>query len=197
MQQQHQFDERTRLLNISYYKLHKIKINKITKKAIEMPLNQSVIVWNFIKKVKNSISETQHQYQNNAIAIGSERKNKLLNKHNENEPHLLVKQDQLNILLTHSKLSSDDLIVSSQRNDRDNDNMMMEDLMMEDLLMEDLTDFTFSLSTLSSSEQQQENNHYHQSSEFIGQPLDFNIEYFDDNIIDQFEQVISMLLDSE
>ena len=197
MQQQHQFDERTRLLNISYCKLQKIKINKITKKAIETPLNQSVIVWNFIKKVKNSIFETQHQHQNKENTIGSERKIKLLNNYNENEPQL-IEQDQLNILLKHSKLSYDDLIVS---NDGDNDIIMTEDFMMDDFMMEDLTDFTFSLSTLSSSEQNQENNHNYQKlsnpSESSGQPLDFNIEYFDDNIIDQFEQVISMLLDSE
>jgi hypothetical protein len=104
----------------------------------------------------------------------------------------------LNILLKHSKLSYDDLIVS---NDGDNGIIMTEDFMMDDFMMEDLTDFTFSLSKLSSSEQNQENNHNYQKlsnpSVSLGQPLDFNIEYFDDNIIDQFEQVISMLLDSE
>ena len=31
MQQQYQFDEKIRLLNISYFKIHKVKFNKLTK----------------------------------------------------------------------------------------------------------------------------------------------------------------------
>jgi hypothetical protein len=286
-QQQHQLDEKTRLLNISYLKLQQVKFNKITKRAIETPLNQSVIVWNFLKKVENLIFETQQQQQqqiinnetsintnpsidwatitppspqlpslscqqlenvntiqlmdiesnnvnnnnnssknnqnNKTTAIGSERKNKLLNKHNENEPPL-VEQDQLTVLLKRSKFSNDDLIVSSQPVDEDMD--------------EDITDTnTFSLwsSTLSTIQQQeQEYNYYyyyyHQqqqqqqqkscSYEFIDhhhhhqQQLDSNIEYFDDNMIDQssnnniintsssqtsnnIEQVINILIECE
>jgi hypothetical protein len=61
--QQQQLDEKTRLLNISYLKLQQVKFNKITKRAIETPLNQSVIVWNFLKKVENLILETQKHDQ--------------------------------------------------------------------------------------------------------------------------------------
>lgn len=278
MQQQQQLDEKTRLLNISYLKLQQVKFNKITKRAIETPLNQSVIVWNFLKKVENLIFVTQQQQQiimnnetsintnpsidwatitpppslscqqlenvntiqlmdidsnnvnnnnssktnqnNKTTAIGSERKNKLLNKHNENEPPL-VEQDQLTVLLKRSKFSNDDLIVSSQPVDVDMD--------------EDITDTnSFSLwsSTLSTIQQQeQEYNYYyyyyHQqqqqqqkscSYEFIDhhhqQQLDSNIEYFDDNMIDQssnnniintsssqtsnnIEQVINILIECE
>jgi hypothetical protein len=288
--QQQQLDEKTRLLNISYLKLQQVKFNKITKRAIETPLNQSVIVWNFLKKVENLIFVTQQQQQqqqqiiinnetsintnpsidwatitpppppslscqqlenvntiqlmdidcnnvnnynnssknnqnNKTTAIGSERKNKLLNKHNENEPPL-VEQDQLTVLLKRSKFSNDDLIVSSQP--------------VDEYMDEDITDTnTFSLwsSTLSTIQQQeQEYNYYyyyyHQqqqqqqqqkscSYEFIDhhhhhhqQQLDSNIEYFDDNMIDQssnnniintsssqtsnnIEQVINILIECE
>jgi hypothetical protein len=226
MQQQYQFDEKIRLLNISYFKIHKVKFNKLTKRAIEKPLNQSVIVWNFLKKVENLILETQKHdqlinnqtyatieqssssqlmdvdnnytssslsnknYQNNKTnAIGSERKNKLLNKQNENEPPL-AQQYQLNMLLKRSEFrTNDDLIVLSQPADRYNE--------IEDIMMLDENDNTFNLCSSSLSSEQQEYSYEQQlcSCKFIGQPLDLNIEYFDNNIIDKFEQEISMLID--
>ena len=70
--QQHQLDEKTRLLNISYLKLQQVKFNKLTKRAVETPLNQSVIVWNFLKKVENLIYENHQQQQQQMMIINNE-----------------------------------------------------------------------------------------------------------------------------
>jgi hypothetical protein len=85
--------------------------------------------------------------------------------------------------------TNDDLIVPSQPADRYNE--------IEDIMMLDENDNTYNLCSSSLSSEQQEYSYEQQlcSCKFIGQPLDLNIEYFDNNIIDKFEQEISMLID--
>jgi hypothetical protein len=44
------------LLSITYLKLQQVKYNKLSKRPIETPLQQSVIVWNFLKKLELEFS---------------------------------------------------------------------------------------------------------------------------------------------
>ena len=62
-------------------------------------------------------------------------------------------------------------------------------------MMLDENDNTFNLCSSSLSSEQQEYSYEQQSCycKFIGQPLDLNIEYIDNNII-EFDQEISMLI---
>jgi hypothetical protein len=61
------------LLNMTYMKLQQVKYNKLSKRPVETPLQQSVMIWNFLKKLEiERQQKTTEQWSTAAYADDKE-----------------------------------------------------------------------------------------------------------------------------